>query len=67
MEGAKPTWFFLERYNDAFIAEMEDFVDAVLEGKEVPVGGKDGLESVRVAMAARKSLLEKRPVQLSEI
>jgi len=46
---------------------MKDFVDVVLEGKEVPVGGKDGLESVRVAMAARKSLLEKRPVQLSEI
>ena len=67
VEGAKPTWFFLERYNDAFIAEMKDFVDVVLEGKEVPVGGKDGLESVRVAMAARKSLLEKRPVQLSEI
>ena len=67
VEGAKPTWFFLERYNDAFIAEMKDFVDAVLEGKEVPVGGEDGLESVRVAMAARKSLLEKRPVQLSEI
>jgi len=25
---AKPTWFFLERYNNAFIAEVKDFISA---------------------------------------
>jgi myo-inositol 2-dehydrogenase/D-chiro-inositol 1-dehydrogenase len=67
VESAKPTYFFLERYNDAFVAEEKAFVDAVLNDKEVPVGGKDGLEPVRIAIAAKKSLKEGRPVKLSEI
>lgn len=67
VESAKPTWFFLERYNDAFVREVRAFISAVREGKEVPVGGKDGLEAVRVAAAARKSLVEGRSVKLSEI
>ena len=67
VESAKPTYFFLERYNDAFVAETKAFVDAVLNDKEVPVGGKDGLEPVRIAIAAKKSLKEGRPVKLSEI
>ncbi|MBQ9511900.1 MAG: inositol 2-dehydrogenase [Lachnospiraceae bacterium] len=67
VESAKPTYFFLERYNDAFVAEVKDFVAAVLDGKEIPVGGKDGLEPVRIAIAAKKSLKEGRPVKLSEI
>ena len=67
VESAKPTWFFLERYNDAFVTEVKAFVDAVLNGKDVPVGGKDGLEPVRIAIAAKKSLDEGRPVKLSEI
>lgn len=67
VSSAKPTYFFLERYNDAFVAETKAFVDAVLNDKEVPVGGKDGLEPVRIAIAAKKSLKEGRPVKLSEI
>lgn len=67
VSGNKPTWFFLERYNNAFIEEVNDFVDAVQNNKEVPATGEDGLESVRVAIAAKKSLDEGRPVKLDEI
>lgn len=63
----KPTWFFLERYNDAFIAEARAFADAVLNDKETPVTGKDGLMPVYIAKAAEKSLKEGRSVKLSEI
>jgi len=63
----KPTWFFLERYNNAFISEVKDFVNVVLNDAPVPVGGKDGLMSVYIALAAKKSLKEKRPVKLSEL
>jgi myo-inositol 2-dehydrogenase/D-chiro-inositol 1-dehydrogenase len=63
----KPTWFFLERYNNAFIAEAEEFVNAVSRDTPVPVDGKDGLMSVYIAIAADKSLRENRPVKLSEI
>lgn len=65
--SAKPTWFFLQRYNDAFVAEVKDFVAAVLEDKDVPVTGADGLAPVKIAIAAKKSLVEGRPVKLSEI
>jgi myo-inositol 2-dehydrogenase/D-chiro-inositol 1-dehydrogenase len=63
----KPTWFFLERYNNAFIAEAKDFANAILNDTPVPVNGKDGLMSVYIAIAADKSLRENRPVKLGEI
>lgn len=63
----KPKWFFLERYNDAFVAETIDFVDAVMNDKPVPVGGQDGLAPVLIAIAAKKSLDEGRSVKISEI
>ena len=51
----KPLWFFLERYNDAFIEEVREFVDACLDGTDTPVGAFDGLQPVRIAIAAKKS------------
>jgi myo-inositol 2-dehydrogenase/D-chiro-inositol 1-dehydrogenase len=63
----KPTWFFLERYNNAFIAEAQDFVNSVLQNSKTTVNGKDGLMAVYIALAAGKSLKENRPVKLSEV
>lgn len=51
----KPLWFFLERYNDAFIEEERAFVDACLDGTDTPVGAFDGLQPVKIAIAAKKS------------
>ncbi|OUP53142.1 inositol 2-dehydrogenase [Butyricicoccus pullicaecorum] len=67
VEIAKPTWFFLERYNNAFIAEAKAFTQAVLQDTDTPVTGFDGLAPVKIALAAAKSLREGRPVALSEI
>lgn len=67
VEVAKPTWFFLERYNDAFIEEDTQFCKVVLGQQEVPVTGHDGLEPVLMARAAKLSLKENRPVKLSEV
>jgi len=64
---SKPTWFFLERYNNAFIAEAQGFVDSILSNTPTLVDGMDGLAPVQIAMAADKSLKEGRPVLLSEI
>ncbi|MDF2656565.1 MAG: oxidoreductase domain protein [Bacillota bacterium] len=63
----KPTWFFLERYNNAFIAEAQAFTDAVLTGTETPVTGIDGLMPVYIAKAAERSLKEGRIVKLDEV
>jgi myo-inositol 2-dehydrogenase/D-chiro-inositol 1-dehydrogenase len=65
--GEKPLYFFLQRYTQAFIDEMVSFVDAVRNGKPVAVTGEDGLEDMYAALAAGKSLKEKRPVSIEEI
>lgn len=67
VEITKPTWFFLERYNNAFISEAVEFTKSVLNDTETLVTGRDGLEPVKIAMAAAKSLQEGRPVKLSDI
>ena len=63
----KPLWFFLERYTQAYREEVRSFVSAIKNGTPVEVTADDGLQSVRMALAAKRSLLEHRPVRLSEI
>ncbi|MDR2757800.1 MAG: inositol 2-dehydrogenase [Spirochaetaceae bacterium] len=65
--GEKPLYFFLERYKGAFVDEMISFTSAVLENKPVAVTGEDGLENMYAALAAGKSLKEKRPVLIDEV
>lgn len=67
VEIAKPQWFFLERYNQAFIDEERAFLQAIQNNTETPVGSEDGIEPVKMAIAAAKSLKEGRPVKLSEV
>src|SRR6266567_8793338 len=62
-----PQHFFVERYSESFVAEIAAFVDAVLHEEPVPVTGNDGRIPVVMALAAHKSLVEHRPVRLSEI
>ena len=65
--GEKPLFFFLERYMDSFSEEMRQFTEAVINDTEVPVGIHAGLQSVKIGLAARKSVEEHRPVKISEI
>jgi len=63
----KPLYFFLQRYMDAFAAEMQSFVDAVRNDTPVEVSIEDGLRPVIIAQAALKSVQENRPVRCDEI
>ena len=67
VESDKPKFFFLERYMDSFVEEMRQFIAAITENKDVPVGIHAGLMSVVLAKAAKKSLDEHRPVKISEM
>lgn len=67
VHAAKPLYFFIERYTNAFIAEMKEFVAAIREDKTPPVTGIDGRIPVVMGLAAWKSYRENRPVKLSEI
>jgi len=62
-----PLHFFVERYAESFLTEMKAFVHAVLHDVPVPVTGQDGRVPIVMALAAGKSLVEGRPVRLSEI
>lgn len=65
--GALPLDFFMDRYTESYAIEIEAFVNAVINNAEIPVTGKDGLMSIAVGLAAKKSVAENRPVKLSEI
>jgi inositol 2-dehydrogenase len=56
---------FLVRFADAYVMEMRDFVQTILNDKPVKVTGEDGLRSLQIAVAAQKSYLESRPVQVA--
>lgn len=63
----KPQFFFLERYMASFTEELKQFIAAIVNDAEVPVGIHAGLMSVALAKAAKKSLDEHRPVRVSEV
>jgi myo-inositol 2-dehydrogenase/D-chiro-inositol 1-dehydrogenase len=62
-----PLNFFIERYVDSYVAEMEAFIQCVRQDRPVPVTGMDGRVPVVMGYAARRSYEENRPVKLSEI
>ncbi len=59
--------FFIERYTEAFMAELTAFVEAVEQGRTPEVGFEDGRRALVLAEAAMKSVVERRVVQVSEI
>ncbi len=65
--GAKPTYFFLERYMPAYAAEWGAFVAAVTSGAAVPVSLADGVAALAMAEAATRSARTGLPVRLADI
>ncbi len=65
--AALPLYFFMERYTESYLREMQAFVDSVGQEQPAPVSGRDGLMAVVIALAAARSVKENRPVQLAEI
>lgn len=67
IHGSLPLHFFLERYTKSYINEMEAFLMAIQNNSEIPVTGSDALSAMKIALAAKKSIEEKRPVAIEEI
>lgn len=66
-KGAPLLNFFIDRYAEAFKAEIGAFVDAIDAGKPPEVGFEDGRQALILAEAAIKSAAEGRTVKTSEI
>lgn len=60
----RPLYFFLERYQASFVAELESFFQSIRDDKQTSVDGTDGLMSVLIGLAASRSLAENRPVKV---
>jgi myo-inositol 2-dehydrogenase/D-chiro-inositol 1-dehydrogenase len=56
IQSDKPLLFFLERYQEAYLVEMREFVISILENKTPSVGGLDGKISVAMGYAALESI-----------
>jgi inositol 2-dehydrogenase len=56
---------FLTRFADAYLTEVRDFVQNLLEDKPVRVTGEDGLKALATAVAAEASHKQKRPVKVT--
>lgn len=67
-ESAEPyQFFFIERYHQAFIAEIDAFVLAVERNEAPEVGFDDGFRALTLAEAAYRSIAERRLIDVSEI
>ncbi|WP_313195235.1 inositol 2-dehydrogenase [Shinella zoogloeoides] len=68
VEASEPyQFFFLERYHDAFMAEIDGFVDCVEKGAVPLASFEDGRRALILAEAAYVSLREGRLVKVSEL
>ena len=56
---------FLTRFQDAYLAEVRDFVQSMLNERPPRVSGHDGLKALTIAVAAEKSYLQKTPVKIT--
>jgi len=63
----RPLDFFLERYQDSFRLEVNEFFEAISRNGIITADGEAGLVSILIGLAAKKSLVENRPVKISEI
>ena len=65
---AGPAWkAFPERFADAYREELRAFLRVANGEEESACTARDGLEAVRVAVAATRSMREHRPVKVAEV
>jgi predicted dehydrogenase len=59
--------WFMERFGEAYVAQLQNFIDHLQKQKEPSIKCGDGVAALRVAVAATRAFKENRPVDVSEI
>ncbi|MDG2396285.1 MAG: inositol 2-dehydrogenase [Flavobacteriaceae bacterium] len=62
-----PKGFFIDRYQDSYFNEIKSFINSIQNKTKPLITGYDGLISVAIGLAAKKSITEKRVVDINEI
>ncbi|WOI55876.1 inositol 2-dehydrogenase [Palleronia sp. LCG004] len=59
--------FFIDRFHEAYLAEIGHFTDCLREGRAPEITGRDGLMALVLADAATRAATEGRVVEVAEI
>jgi inositol 2-dehydrogenase len=59
--------YFMERFERAYTLQLQNFAQNVLNGAEPPITVADGVEGLRVALAATAAFRAGRAVKVSEV
>ena len=57
---------FMIRYKEAYILEMESFIDSIINDKLITVNEEDALKAFNIAIAASESAEKEIPVFLDK-
>jgi scyllo-inositol 2-dehydrogenase (NAD+) len=55
---------FMQRFKDAYLAQIQDFVDKVLKDAEPSISGIDAIAALQISLAATESFKHNRPITL---
>ena len=58
---------FMQRFEGAYLAQIQDFVDRVRAGQPPALSGRDAIAAMRISLAATRSQHEGRPVQVNQV
>jgi len=67
VKSDRPLNFFLERYQESYLVEIEEFIQSLRENRESSVTGRDGLVAIQIGLAAKRSLEKRKPIHVSSI
>jgi scyllo-inositol 2-dehydrogenase (NAD+) len=59
--------YFMERFRDAYTTQLQNFAENVLHGRTPPITIDDGLEALRIGVAATRAQESGRTVVVGEI
>jgi len=59
--------YFMERFRDAYTTQLQNFAQNVVQERPAPITVVDGLEALRIGVAATRAHETGRSVAVSEI
>ena len=59
--------YFMERFAGAYTAQLTNFVDNVRLGRPAPVTIRDGMQAMRIAVAATRACASGQPVNVASV
>jgi scyllo-inositol 2-dehydrogenase (NAD+) len=59
--------YFMERFRDAYTVQLQNFAQNVLQGRDAPITIEDGMEALRIGIAATRAHETGRAVAVADV